>query len=334
MAFRNVTIPRATPQQPSGTGPNVFSPLEPATGLKSQPRFLPEYLDALKDLRRRLDAREITVDEFVKTGQPLAQKAYEMGFDISGRGSDAANSVKGYGDTIAGIGFSNSPTDKKAINLTPDLPAGFEEDVRRSLLPPGLSPEQQNAYLKDIPLDIKYGSDQYNIEKEGLRQKLQSEGVAAKQKSERMSQLTDLAGILSSRADTNFQRSIPTIAENANTAGIYRSTGYGNALANQQGQLQQDVTSQLAQQGLQDRALDTGAIGDILAAQQGYQSSGLQRQFSLEDFAKNAQYARSLAEASRPQTPGKTSGEKWAQGINAGANVGQVATSGKTGGRR
>lgn len=288
--------------------------------------------DYLTSLRKALDLGQVTAAEYLQKGMPVAQQAYRDLNAYGGKGSNQGKDAQRIMGYIDQAGFQLRPNSSDTFNVVPNLPSQYQEQIRQSLLPAGLSEDQKAAYLNQIPQDIKFGSDQYNIEKEGLRQKLQSEGVAATQKVQRAQQLNDLAGILSNQADTNFQRSIPTVAENANTAGIYRSTGYGEALAKQQGQLQQDVQSQLAQQGLQDRAIDTGSLGDILAAQQGFQSAGVQRQFSLDDFATQARYAQQLADAAKPQNPGKTNGQKWAQGINAGVGVGGLIAAPFTGG--
>ena len=141
----------------------------------------------------------------------------------------------------------------------------------------------------------------------------------------------DLAKMLSTQASQNFERSIPQIAEDANTKGIFSSTGYGEALARKQNELQQDIGTNLSLQGIKDRELTASGMGDITDARIGSMQSGLQRQLSLQDFAQNRTTAKEFADAVKPQPQGKTSGERWAQAGQIAVGGGQAYASAKSG---
>lgn len=292
---------------------------------------LQQIIADIQAKRAQLESGALTVDQYLKAVQPQTIEGLKQATALGGTGSGGANRARAFIDQlqqVSGLQQDLSQPGVYKVNPSGDFSTKYQQQIRESLLPASLTPEQRAAYLNDIPEDIQYGSDQYNIEKEGIRQKLQAENTAATQKTQRASQLSDLASLLSTQADTNFARSIPKIAEDANTGGIFRSTGYGNALAEQQKQLQEDVASKVSQQGLQDRAADTQSLSDILTAAQGFQTSGLERTFSLEDFNNQTQAALKFAQASQPQAQGKTGTEKAIAGtqlavntVNAGANA-------------
>lgn len=290
-----------------------------------------EHAKYLKSLRQALDAGEIDVNTFLQLGQPVATEAYKLSHQLGGQGSGSAKAAQGIMGVLAESGFKEKGSGE-SYKILPDLPSQYQEQVRESLLPPGLTPEQKQAYLKEIPQDIQFGSDQYNLEKEGIRQRIQQEETLGKQKSARESMLSELTSLLNKNAETQFDRAIPQIAEAANTAGIYRSTGFGEALAKQRKQLEEDTATTLGKTRLELQNADINTLADITSNAQGFQTAGLQRQFSLDDFEKQAAYARELAEASKPQEKGKTKTEKAMQGVQLGlAGANTAAQVGKAG---
>lgn len=179
---------------------------------------------------------------------------------------------------------------------------------------------------------------------EGAAQQQQLQALADQQKSARAQALTDLGTTLAQNQQNLFNQSIPDLAEQANTSGMYRSTGFGNILAQKYANLTQNTQSALALQGISDRdaylqaqqqalganlgyqgqatqAQATGAqtigsanagalqaygagLGDVANVQIGMQNAGLQRQFSLQDYA--TQYANALNLANQAKTQGPT----------------------------
>lgn len=286
----------------------------------------------LQELKAALDRGEVSVSDYLKIGRPIAEQAYRDIAQISSGGSKAANAVNPAMSLLQQAGFVN-----KGINgqfkIMPQLGSQYEQQVRESLLPPGLTPEQKAAYLNEIPTDVEFGSDQYDLEKEGLRQKFQQEQTLGKQKTARAKMIDDLTNLLNKNTETQFNRSIPQIAENANTAGIFRSTGYGEALAKHRTQLEEDTANTLGRAKLDLENADINTLADIESNLQGFQTSGLERRFSLDDFEKSAKYAREMAELSKPQAHGKTRGEKWAQGSSLALEGGKTVVSAKNGGK-
>lgn len=201
---------------------------------------------------------------------------------------------------------------------------------------------------------------------EGQSQQAQLQALADSQKSARAQSLTDLGSILAQNQMNQFNRAIPDLAEQANTAGIYRSTGFGNILAQKYANLTADTQTQLALQGIADRnaylqqqqqALGTqlgfsgqgaqaqasgqqtigsagagalqaygAGLGDVANAQIGMQNAGLQRQFSLQDYA--TQYSNALNLANQAKTQGPTG--KASPGTQAA--IGSIAMLGNTAG--
>lgn len=279
----------------------------------------------LKSLRQALDAGQISVNDFVTMGKPVAEEATRIYHSLASSGSRSANAAIAAGggrfeQVMPSLGFGTSGSGDN-LKIQVKLPQNYQEQVRESLLPSNITGDQRERLLKDIPFDIELGSDRYNLEREGIRQRVQQEETAAQQKTGRQKLLDDLSGILTERTKTQFDEAVPQIAEQANVGGIFRSTGFGKALADERARLERDAQSRLSEKALEYGEGDVNAMGDILSNQQGFQTGGLSREFSLDDFSKHAAFARELAEASKPEPKGKSSGEKWVQGIGAASGV-------------
>lgn len=115
-----------------------------------------------------------------------------------------------------------------------------------------------------------------------------------------------------------MKSSLPGIAENAQAAHLYDSTGYGQEVARQQAQLASGVASDTAAQKLQ-----------ALSGLQGFQTGALQRGQSLEDFINQANVAKSIGAQMAPQpASGKQNFGTVAQGIGALSPWGRVLSTG------
>lgn len=171
----------------------------------------------------------------------------------------------------------------------------------------------------DIPKDIDLRTDRGQIETEAQRQARQLQTTLEQQKTLREQNRTKLAEQLANYQTEQFKRAIPQITEDANVKGVYRSTGFGKALANKYADLTKDTEFQLAQQDLKDSEAYVGGIGDIANVRTGLQTSGLQRQFSLDDALKSFTLAQRMADMNKPSEPSSKS--KTLAGINTGANV-------------
>lgn len=89
-----------------------------------------------------------------------------------------------------------------------------------------------------------------------------------------------------------FKNSLPGIAENAQAAKLFDSTGYGQEVARQQSLLASQVAS-----GDADKRLAA------LTGRQGFETGALQRGQSLEDFINSANVAKSIGASIAPQPP-------------------------------
>lgn len=147
--------------------------------------------------------------------------------------------------------------------------------------------------------------------------------------------LKSLAQMLSENQMNLFNRSVPDLAEQANTKGILKSTGFGDLLANKYSQLTQDTQQQLGLQGLNSQqqlaqmgyqnATDyANGLGDVVNTKIGAANSGLQRSFSLADYERQLQDAIKYGSAPQTSGPSKTSGaiQGGLMGATSGASVG------------
>ncbi len=135
-------------------------------------------------------------------------------------------------------------------------------------------------------------------------------------------QYTDTLGAIDANATAQNQRvadlmksSLPDIAENAQAAHLYDSTGYGQEVARQQAQLASGVASQAAQDKL-----------SALSGRQGFETGALQRGQSLEDFINQANVAKTIGAQMAPQpASGKQNFGTVAQGVGALAPYAKLA---------
>lgn len=310
----------------------------------------------LNQLRQALDSGQITVDEFIKAGKPVAQEAYQNIGNVSRQGSKAANLANPYAAVFKGLGFDNGQNGVK-INL----PTSYQQQIRESLLPANLSAEERAAYINEIPADIDINSDQYEIEKQALRQKFEadkSQGVQeglktkalgsladilAQQKQVRSGGINDLQTSLDAEADRQFSLSQPGIYEDLNRRGLLESSGLGEALAKQKKIYAGDVANRLGEAkyaNTEAEAAGLGAYGqaqlagsadqiqgirDTLAGTLGLQQQALSRRFGQEDFAMQSQLARQLAAEQRDYQDNQQTGGNVLGGILQGGTSGALA---------
>lgn len=116
------------------------------------------------------------------------------------------------------------------------------------------------------------------------------------------------------RASDLFKEMLPDIAENAQAAHLYDSSGYGNEVARQQASIASKVASEAAQQKLQ-----------ALTGRQGFETGALQRGQSLEDFISQANVSKTIGAQMAPMPPsGKQNFGTVASGVGALAPWGRV----------
>lgn len=164
--------------------------------------------------------------------------------------------------------------------------------------------------------------DKAKIEEEGKRQYGQQQDLISSQEAQRAAARDQLGKLLTQQATTTFGATLPNIAEDAQAAHLYDSTGYGQEVARQQAQLASGIANQLGQTGLQDVNLSSQAQAAALQGLQGYQGQGLERTFNLQDYQRQADLARQIGAASVPQVRGTGKAGSALGGAASGAATG------------
>jgi hypothetical protein len=153
-----------------------------------------------------------------------------------------------------------------------------------------------------------YVSGPFSLDPEQYAQdKSEILGLGDKQYSDTLGAIDTNSAAQTQRAKDLFGQMLPDIAENAQAAHLYDSTGYGQEVARQQGNIASQVASDSAQQKLQ-----------ALSGRQGFETGALQRGQSLEDFINQANVAKTIGAQMAPQPPtGKQNFGTVAQGVGA-----------------
>ena len=314
-------------------------------------------ISVLENLKDKIKKGEMTVTDYANKAEGFAKETAALLKGWSGKNADYAQEARTLGDRLSQFadiganqdgGYKYNYTDFKIpfsrneyANLTPAvLPT--KEDVNKGLIARDAVPFERyqdpaggglDAAGNPIPTDINLGSDRGAIELESQRQATQLQGTLDQQKALRDENRRKLAETLAADRTESFNRAVPQLAEHANTKGILRSTGFGDLLSQKYTDLTRDVQGRLAEAEYGDSEKYVGGLGDIANVRAGLQTSGLQREFSLEDADRSAQLAKYLTELSKPsESSGKSSGEKWAQGVGAGASLIGAGASAFSGG--
>ncbi len=203
----------------------------------------------------------------------------------------------------AGLQPATTPTVGAPLTSTPD-----PNNPGQSIGIPVVGDPLQNSVPKVI--------DQSVIEQEGIRQQEQQRQALAAQDAIRAGRLNDLKTLLSQQEDRQFSENAPGIYEDLNSRGLIQSSGLGEALAREKAKLAANTNDQLTQQGLADRDADVSGIGDILSKLQSFQTSGLERKFTLQDFQNEADLAQKLGATNAPTIAG---GKSVLSGVLSGA---------------
>jgi hypothetical protein len=157
------------------------------------------------------------------------------------------------------------------------------------------------------------------------------EETLGKTKEAQTTSIADLQKLLNEQADLKYQRALPGLYEDLNTRGLLMSSELGNQMAIKQQESYQDTALELAKQQL---GYDQSNIGEIKNISEGYlggRGSALQREMSLEDYARQLLAAKTLGSATMPNAPytGSSKAGSTATGL-AGAQIGAY-TGGGTG---
>lgn len=309
-------------------------------------------VSVLEALKKQIQEGKLSVTDYSKKAGDLVKGTNDFLNLLTTKGSGPATMAKSYLSRLEPFMVTDNPLGGQGNFKDIKIPFSREEysQLSEDVLPTeqdfssGLisrtavpfdrrQPTDGSGYDQNgIPVDIDLRSDRGKIELEGAREQQFSQEALDKRTADRKTALDELSTLLSDRADVNYQRAIPGTAENSNVAGVYRSTGFGSALAKEFAKQQQDVAYRLGEQGIRDRELNIAGAQDITDARVGAMQAALQRELSLDDFNRNRITALEFAEANKPKEQGKSSGEKTLQGIQAGVQLGGLVAAPFTGG--
>jgi len=286
-----------------------------------------EAANFLEGLRAQLDAGEITATEFIDIGSPVAELGINRAVGVEGGGGAAA--LQGAQGRINKAGFINRPGDPGAagsIQVVPKLPEKFKSEVFEAVLPENLDPEVRQRILSEIPSDIEFGTDRFEIERERIRQQVEAEQQLTERGVAREEQLTGLEQLLQQQQERSFRQATPILTEQLQTRGLLQTSELESAFGREQARLSGAASDIIAGERLRARKLGLGEELDIQSASRRFQSQGLQREFSLADFQREAQVARQIAELGTPRGGGKGRGEKALGAIQGISAIGQTVS--------
>lgn len=110
-----------------------------------------------------------------------------------------------------------------------------------------------------------------------------------------------LAAALTKQGQDVFSQGLPATEEMLNSQHLLNGSGLGQEIARQQGNLASNIANTVGVQGLNDINRSSDIDLSALQAKQGTGQSALSRGFSLSDFVKQANVAKSIGAQAAPQ---------------------------------
>lgn len=197
--------------------------------------------------------------------------------------------------------YSGRSTAIPGFSGIPRIPGESDAQYQRRLMEAQAPYQEANLQRKQIT-DL------------GAEEAAASRTSLTEQDALRKSRLNDLATLLATQTDHQFNRDIPTIANTAQGQGFLETSGFGNALSRDYTTLKTGMADEIAKQGLSDRDAYINGLGDVTTNQNAMRTGGLQRAFSVTDNAKANELALKLgamgvpAPAQGPSTTDKLIG--------------------------
>lgn len=213
------------------------------------------------------------------------------------------------------------PQPKKLLGYGPDGMAYYSSNgvymdgngkiLNYKQIPTGLTqnnPVSSNPSkpVETIPgTNISTASDRGTIEQEASREKQQTLDAVNQAAALRTQGIGMLGDFLTKHNQAQFNYDLPGIKEDLAWSGLFSSpSALAAAVSRESGMLGANTQSVLSQAGLGNIDLQAeGLLGATSGAQQ-LQQGGLQRQFSVFDYDKQAQLARDIGAMSVPNAPG------------------------------
>lgn len=146
-------------------------------------------------------------------------------------------------------------------------------------------------------------NDQKNINDTGQSQYDAATKLGTSQYDQLLGGIESNGAAQTQRAKDLFSQMLPNIAENAQAAHLYDSTGYGQEVGRQEANIASQVASDQSQQKLDALKALQKNQSQSLQGVQGFQTGALQRGQSLEDFINQANVAKTIGAQMAPQPP-------------------------------
>jgi len=128
------------------------------------------------------------------------------------------------------------------------------------------------------------------------RERVLGEQFITGEEERRKQRRSDLSGLLTTSREQAFSENAPEILESLSSRGLLRSSAVGEELAGEQSRLQQISENFLSTQALSDVDAISGFKQGALGREIDLRRKGKEREFSLEDFGREASLARELAQ--------------------------------------
>ncbi len=146
------------------------------------------------------------------------------------------------------------------------------------------------------PAALQEAEDAFKVNSLKNQETQTSQTALDKQNTSRAENLKNLASLLASSNDKQFNLDIPGIANTAQNQGMLETSGFGQALANRRSQLTADSDLLLGKTAIANADTAANGIGDIANNANNLDTAGTQRTFSTEDQANSAELAKTLAQ--------------------------------------
>src|SRR4029077_1784496 len=180
--------------------------------------------------------------------------------------------------------------------LPPTVPGGFLQP--RTGGPPQLlaggPPTGLTGTNPDESIINSTAAQQYN----------QSQNFIAQDAAARAAARSQLAQALTGQAESQFKFNLPSTLEDLNANHLLNSTALEQEIGRQQAQIAADVAGQTGVLGAQDIATTSAQRAAALGSLQSTDIAGINRNFSLADFQKQADLAQQLGAQAAPQVGG------------------------------
>lgn len=211
-----------------------------------------------------------------------------------------------------------NPGDPQPPIGEPDLPPTTPPEIGNGGLVPGTG---QGAIDAQKLLDEAKAA--YNMRTQNL-------GTLQTTRQEQMKKLSEL---LATQAESQMSDLSPAVYEDLNSRGLLRSSALGDRMATEKGKITRDISQQLAMQDLANQQEYAGQFNNIGEQYLSGREGGINRQFSLEDYARQLKASMDLGQAVAPMQQYQAGGK--GEGMASAAAASSIASSisgGKGGG--